>query len=310
MFPTKALAQDQLRSLRSWLVSGLNAVTYDGDTPPDEMPLKHWQGYRRSTPVNVGNGATDQRQLDIYGELIDSVYLFNKYGAGISWHSWNQLCGVMSWLVDNWDQPDESIWEVRTESQNFVYSRLMCWVAFERMIRMSRQRGLPGDVGTWMVARDEIFNQIMDRGWNDKREAFTQTFESDHLDASLLLIPAVKLLSPTDPRFLSTLEAIEDQLVSDSLVFRYDSSDHDDGLSGTEGTFSLCSFWYVEALTRVGRQADARLALEKMFTHANHVGLYAEQVGLTGEQLGNFPQAFTHLALISAAFNLDRELGA
>ncbi|WP_296389282.1 glycoside hydrolase family 15 protein [Williamsia sp.] len=284
--------------------------TIDGETPPDEKPLEHWEGYRGSTPVNVGNGATNQLQLDIYGELIDSVYLFNKYGPGISYNSWNQLCEVMSWLVDNWDQSDESIWEVRSESQNFVYSRLMCWVAFERMIRMSRQRGLPGDVGTWMTTRDEIFTQIMEKGWNDKREAFTQTFESDHLDASLLLIPAVKLLSPTDPRFLSTLAAIEGQLVSDSLVFRYDSSDHDDGLSGTEGTFSLCSFWYVEALTRVGRRADARLALEKMFTHANHLGLYAEQVGLTGEQLGNFPQAFTHLALISAAFNLDRELGA
>ncbi|GAA1463697.1 glycoside hydrolase family 15 protein [Williamsia maris] len=284
--------------------------TIDGETPPDEHSLEHWEGYRGSTPVNVGNGATNQLQLDIYGELIDSVYLFNKYGAGISYNSWNQLCEVMSWLVDNWDQSDESIWEVRSESQNFVYSRLMCWVAFERMIRMSRQRGLPGDVGTWMATRDEIFHQIMEKGWNDKRQAFTQTFESDHLDASLLLIPAVKLLSPTDPRFLSTLEAIEGQLVSDSLVFRYDASDHDDGLSGTEGTFSLCSFWYVEALTRVGRRADARLALEKMFTHANHLGLYAEQVGLTGEQLGNFPQAFTHLALISAAFNLDRELGA
>jgi len=284
--------------------------TIDGKVPPDETPLDHWEGYRGSTPVNIGNGATDQLQLDIYGELIDSVYLFNKYGPGISWNSWNELCGVMSWLVDNWDQSDESIWEVRSESQNFVYSRLMCWVAFERMIRMSRQRGLPGDVATWMKTRDEIFDQIMTKGWSESRESFTQTFETDHLDASLLLIPAVKLLSPTDPRFLSTLAAIEGQLVSDSLVFRYDASDHDDGLSGTEGTFSLCSFWYVEALTRVGRGADARLALEKMYTHANHLGLYAEQVGLTGEQLGNFPQAFTHLALISSAFNLDRELGA
>ena len=283
--------------------------TIDGDSPPQEQPLSHWEGYRGSQPVNVGNEASNQLQLDIYGELIDSVYLFNKYGAGISWNSWHELCGVLDWLTDNWDQPDESIWEVRSESQNFVYSRLMCWVAFERMIRMSRQRGLPGDVGTWMKTRDAIFDQIMTKGWDEERESFTQTFESDRLDASLLLVPAVKLLSPTDPRFLATLDAIEEQLVSDSLVFRYDSSDHDDGLSGTEGTFSLCSFWYVEALTRVGRRPDARLAMEKMFTHANHLGLYAEQVGLTGEQLGNFPQAFTHLALISAAYNLDRELG-
>lgn len=283
--------------------------TLDGDVPPGETELDHWSGYRGSVPVVVGNDAAAQLQLDIYGELIDSVYLFNKYGAGISYESWQQLCGVAAWLVDNWDQPDQSIWEPRDEPRDYVYSRLMCWVALERMIRVSRQRGLPGDVVGWMSTRDEIFSQIMDRGWSDKLEAFVQVLDSDQLDASLLLIPAVKFLAPSDERFLSTLSAIEDSLVSDSLVFRYDAAEASDGVAGTEGTFSLCSFWYVEALTRTGRLPEARLALEKMFTHANHLGLYAEQIGMTGEQLGNMPQAFTHLALISAAINLDRQLG-
>ncbi|MCZ4549497.1 glucoamylase [Williamsia sp. 1138] len=283
--------------------------TVDGEMPPAETVLDHWAGYRGSSPVMFGNNASDQLQLDIYGELIDSVYLFNKYGAGISYESWDQLCAVAGWLTENWDQPDQSIWEPRAEPQNYVYSRLMCWVALERMIRVSRQRGLPGDVAGWMSTRDEIFAQIMDRGWNDKLEAFVQTLDSDQLDASLLLIPAVKFLSPTDDRFVKTLTALEEHLVSDSLVFRYDAAEGSDGLAGSEGTFSLCSFWYVEALTRSGRVAEARLALEKMFTHANHLGIYAEQIGVNGAQLGNIPQAFTHLALISAAINLDRRLG-
>ncbi|AZG47777.1 glycoside hydrolase family 15 protein [Gordonia insulae] len=282
--------------------------TLDGDPPPPETVLDHWEGYRGSSPVVIGNAAAEQLQLDIYGELIDSVYLFNKHGPGISYRSWSQLCDVAGWLVDNWDRPDRSIWEVRSEPQDYVFSRLMSWVALERMIRMSRQRGLPGDIAGWMTARDKIFAQIMDRGWNDGLGAFVQTLDSDRLDASLLLIPAVKLLAPTDDRFQSTLRAFEAQLVSDTLVFRYDTADGHDGLDGSEGTFSLCTFWYVEALTRSGRLADARLALEKMFTHANHLGLYTEQIGLTGEQLGNLPQAFTHLSLISAAINLDRSL--
>ncbi|GAB2641231.1 glycoside hydrolase family 15 protein [Gordonia jinhuaensis] len=284
--------------------------TIDGDPVPAEQRLEHLEGYRRSSPVRLGNDARGQLQLDIYGELIDSVYLFNKYGPGISWRSWQQLCDVAGWLCENWDRPDQSIWEPRGEPMHYVYSRLMGWVALERMGRISRQRGLPGDTEWWKRERDAIYRQIMDRGWNDELQSFTQTLDGDRLDAALLLAPMVKLLSPTDERFLGTLHAVETHLVSDSLVFRYqsdgDAGDGRDGLTGAEGTFSLCSFWYVEALTRVGRHADARLALEKMFTHANHLGLYAEEVGLTGEQLGNTPQAFTHLALIGAATNLDR----
>ncbi|MCW2830935.1 MAG: glucoamylase [Aeromicrobium sp.] len=282
----------------------------DGNTPADERELDHLSGHRRSRPVRVGNAAASQLQLDIYGELIDSVYLFNKHGAGISANAWADVTRVVSWLCDNWRRDDAGMWEVRGELRAHTTSRLMCWVAIERTIRMARQRGLPGDVMAWSAVRDDIYERIMTESWDDEIKAFTQVEGGQALDAGMLLMPMVKFLSPADPRFLSTLAAIEDRLVADSLVFRYDPEMSPDGLDGAEGTFSLCSFWYVEALTRAGRLEDARLALEKMFTYANHLGLYAEEVGATGDQLGNFPQAFTHLALISAAINLDRALDA
>ncbi len=281
----------------------------DGNVPSQEVELDHLRGYLDSQPVRVGNAAAGQLQLDIYGELIDSVYLFNKYGNGLSYDAWSDLTRVLEWLMDNWDRPDAGMWEVRDEPRHHTTSLLMAWVALERMIRTARQRGLPGDAGAWSRTRDEIYERLMERCWDAELGAFVQHEGSDTLDAGVLLMPMVKFVAPDDPRFVSTLAAIEERLVSDSLVFRYDLGRSTDGLEGPEGTFSLCSFWYVEALTRVGRLDDARLALEKMFTYANHLGLYAEQIGLTGVQLGNFPQAFTHLSLISAALNLDRSLG-
>jgi GH15 family glucan-1,4-alpha-glucosidase len=281
----------------------------DGRSDLEEVLLDHLEGYRGSHPVRIGNGAADQLQLDIYGELIDSVYLFNKYGRPIYHDGWDALSRIVEWVCENWDQPDEGIWEVRGGRQNFVYSRLMSWVAVERAIRVARQRGLPADLVKWLAARDAIYHQIIEKGWNEKRHAFVQHYETDYLDASVLLMPLVKFIAPTDPRWLSTLDAISEELVADSLVYRYNAGASPDGLRGDEGTFSICSFWYVEALARAGRLDDARLAFEKMLTYANHVGLYAEEIGPSGEQLGNFPQAFTHLALISAAFNLDRALG-
>ncbi len=280
----------------------------DGCVPREERTLDHLAGYRGSLPVRVGNAAVEQLQLDIYGELIDSVYLYNKYGSGISYDAWQDLTRIVEWLADNWDRDDAGMWEIRQAPRQHTTSRLMAWVAIERMIRMARQRGLPGDLQRWSEVRDAIYEQMMERSWSSALESFTQYEGGDVLDAGLLLMPMVKFVAPTDPRFLSTLEAIEDRLVADSLVFRYDLARSSDGVQGQEGTFSICSFWYVEALTRVGRLNDARLALEKMFTYANHLGLFAEQVGLSGDQLGNFPQAFTHLSLISAATNLDRAL--
>jgi GH15 family glucan-1,4-alpha-glucosidase len=281
----------------------------DGNVPEEEVELGHLSGYRDSRPVRVGNAAVGMLQLDIYGELIDSVYLFNKHGNGISFDTWRDLTRLLEWLMDNWDQPDAGMWEIRDDPRLHTTSRLMCWVAIERMMRTARQRGLPGDLAGWSRVRDEIYDRIMTDSWDEEVGAFVSHEGADTLDAGVLLMPMVKFVAPNDPRFLSTLAAVEERLVSDSLVFRYDVERSPDGLDGPEGTFSLCSFWYVEALTRVGRLEEARLALEKMFTYANHLGLYAEQVGLAGDQLGNFPQAFTHLSLISAATNLDRELG-
>ncbi|MFJ7905591.1 glycoside hydrolase family 15 protein [Kitasatospora sp. NPDC096204] len=281
----------------------------DGRSDLPERELPHLEGYLGSAPVRVGNAATGQLQLDIYGALIDSVYLYDKWGQPISSAHWDEVGAVVDWLCDHWDQPDEGVWETRGGRKDFLYSRLMCWVAIERAVRMANRRGLPADLTRWQRSRDAIYRQIMRAGWSARRRAFTQSLGGDLLDASVLMMPLAKFISPNDPKWLSTLDALGAELVSDSLVYRYDPEASPDGLRGAEGTFSICSFWYVEALARAGRVEEARLAFEKMLTYANHLGLYAEEIGPTGEQLGNFPQAFTHLALISAAFNLDRTLG-
>jgi GH15 family glucan-1,4-alpha-glucosidase len=281
----------------------------DGRTELPERELPHLAGYLGSRPVRIGNAAAKQLQLDIYGELMDSVYLYDRWHEPISSGQWDAITAGAEWLCDNWDQPDEGIWETRGGPKKFLYSQLMCWVAMERAIRLALRRGLPANLDRWREVRDAIYRRIMDRGWSPSRRAFAQYEGGDVLDAAVLLMPLVKFISPTDPRWLSTLDALTANLVSDSLVYRYDPQASPDGVRGEEGTFSACSFWYVEALTRAGRFDEARLAFEKMLTYANHVGLYAEQISRTGEQQGNFPQALTHLALISAAYNLDRALG-
>jgi GH15 family glucan-1,4-alpha-glucosidase len=280
----------------------------DGREDLPEEELGHLEGYMGSAPVRIGNRAADQLQLDIYGELMDSIYLCNKYGLPVHHDGWVELTRNLEWLVEHWDRADEGIWETRGGRKHFTYSRLMSWVAFERAVRVARQRGLPGDLFRWMRVRDLIYAQIMERGWHPERRAFVQHYDGDELDASLLLMPLCKFIAPNDPRWLQTLDAIGAELVSDSLVYRYNPEASPDGLAGREATFSLCSFWWVEALARAGRLDEARLAFEKMLTYANHVGLYSEEIGPTGEQLGNFPQAFTHIALISAAYDLDRRL--
>jgi GH15 family glucan-1,4-alpha-glucosidase len=284
--------------------------TLDGDSELPEYELPHLSGYRDSRPVRVGNGASNQLQLDVYGEVVDAVYLAERGGMPLTYTFWVKMRSILDWLADNWDQPDEGIWEVRGGRRDFTYSRVMTWVAFDRAIRVQAKRGLPADTQRWRHERDAAYEWVMTRGWSEKRQAFNQYADSDVLDASVLVLPLVLMLAPTDPRMLSTLDAIRQDLVSDSFVFRYDPEEAaDDGLPGREGSFSLCSFWYVECLTRAGKLDEARLVFEKMLGYANHLGLYSEEIGASGEALGNFPQAFTHLGLISAAFDLDRALG-
>jgi GH15 family glucan-1,4-alpha-glucosidase len=280
----------------------------DGSSDLEEEILDHLEGYAGSKPVRIGNGAADQLQLDIYGEALDSIWLADRQGIRVGHPGWVKLAQLADWLCDNWDQPDEGIWETRGGRQNFTYGRLMCWVALDRMVRLAREHGRPADLTRWVSERDRIYQQIMTHGWNPQRRAFTQHDKTEVLDASLLMLPLVGFVAPRDPLWLQTLDAMDGELVSDSLVYRYDPAASPDGLRGHEGTFSICTFWYVDALARSGRLEQARLTLEKMFTYANHLGLFAEEIGQTGEQLGNFPQAFTHLSLINAAINLDHQL--
>jgi GH15 family glucan-1,4-alpha-glucosidase len=290
-----------------------------GNPELPEQQLEHWEGYKKSRPVRIGNDAYRQYQSDIYGELMDSLYLYNKYVLPIPYDFWTRIRDRLDWVCDNWKNPDEGVWEMRNRQEHFVYSKLMNWVALDRGIRLADKRSFPAaNRERWVRDRDSIYEEVMTRGWNEKRRAFTQFYGSEDLDASVLIMPLVLFMAPSDPRMLHTIRAImkspkEGGLVSDGLVYRYPPEPRIDGLPGEEGTFNMCSFWLVEAMTRAG-MADpemldqARLLFERMLGYANHLGLYAEQTSSQGEALGNFPQAFTHLALISAAFNLDRAL--
>jgi len=279
-----------------------------GDAPLREYELGNLEGYMGSSPVRVGNDAYSQLQLDIYGELMDSVYLFNKHGEPISYDFWKDLEKQMDWLAGNWHQPDDGIWEVRGGRNYFLCSRLSCWVALDRAIKIAETRGFPNN-GRWRSERDKIYQSVYTDFWDEKKKAFMQFPGSATVDAASLLMPLFRFISPKDPRWLSTLDRIEKELVTDSLVYRYRPEiASPDGLVSHEGTFSMCTFWYVECLSRAGQLEKARFYFEKMLGYANHLGLYSEQLGFEGQHLGNFPQAFTHLGLISAAHNLNKQL--
>ncbi|SES17267.1 Glucoamylase (glucan-1,4-alpha-glucosidase), GH15 family [Pedococcus cremeus] len=280
----------------------------DGSSDLSEEVLDHWEGYRGSRPVRIGNGAAEQLQLDIYGEAIDSIYFADRSGIQAGHRGWLRVAEVLDWLAENWDQPEEGIWETRGGRENFTYGRLMSWVALDRGVRLATTHGRPAPIDRWRAQRDAIYGQIMEQGWSTKRQAFRQHYRTDVLDSSLLRATAVGFITPTDPMWTSTLAAMEDELVTDSLVYRYDPAASPDGLQGSEGTFSLCTFAYVDSLARAGQVDKARIVFEKMLTYANHVGLFSEEIALTGEQIGNFPQAFTHLSLIDAALTLNRQL--
>jgi GH15 family glucan-1,4-alpha-glucosidase len=275
-----------------------------GDIP--EETLEHFAGYQNSRPVRIGNAAQKQVQLDIYGELMDAVYLAAKYAGGLSNDGWKRICGLLDWLSANWGRADEGIWEVRNGPHLFLHSRLMCWVAFDRAIRLAHKRSLVAPLGEWLKTRDAIHEDIFENYWSEKLKSFVQGKGSETLDASVLLMPLMRFISPTDPRWLSTMAAIEEQLSEGGLVYRYGSGI--DGLDGDEGTFTACSFWLIECLARSGQVEKAELMFDNVLGYANHLGLFSEELSRSGEQLGNFPQALTHLALISAATALDRKL--
>lgn len=279
-----------------------------GERELHELQLDHLDGYRESRPVRIGNAAYGQLQLDMYGELMEAVYVYNRHAYPISFDLWRSLSNILDWVAENWKAPDEGIWEVRGGPRHFVHSKLMAWNALAKGLKLADERSLPASRELWLNARDEILLEIMDKGWNHELQSFVQSYGSDVLDASLLQLLNIGALSPRGPRMMTTVSQIEQRLSRDSLVYRYDPAASPDGLDGAEGTFTMCTFWLVEAYTRMGRLDDARFLFERMLGYASPLGLYAEETGPTGDLLGNFPQAFTHLSLINAAFILNRAL--
>lgn len=280
----------------------------DGRHDLPETELDHWQGYMNSRPIRIGNAASKQLQLDIYGELLDAVYLYNQLEP-ISYDFWQHLVQLVNWVCQNWERPDFGIWEVRGAARPFLYSRVMCWVAIDRGLRLARDRSFPAPWQEWTATRDKIYCNIYQSFWDEELQTFAQFQGAKAVDASALLMPIVKIIGPNDPRWRSTLQVINRRLTDDALVYRYNRlCGADDGLPGGEGTFTVCSFWNVECLAMAGQTKQARVHFEKVLGYANHLGLFAEQIGLQGDQLGNFPQALTHLGLISAARHLDQLL--
>ncbi|KAI2613645.1 glycoside hydrolase family 15 protein [Hypoxylon fragiforme] len=292
--------------------------TIRGETDIPEQELGHLEGYKGSKPVRIGNGAAFHKQFDIYGELMDAIYLYNKYGKPISWDTWVSVRKMLDHVLTIRDQPDMSIWEVRNNKQNFVYSKVMLWVAFDRGLRLAEKRCLPcPNRVKWLEARDSLYEEVMEKGYNTEMESFIQSYENNTmLDSSILIAPLVFFITPNDPRFLNTVDRIllppeKGGLTSAGLVYRYDTELANDGVGGQEGAFSMCTFWLVEALTRASVYEPRYLAravnlFENMLSFSNHLSMFSEEISRSGEQLGNTPQAFSHLALISAAFNLDR----
>lgn len=310
---------DETESFIDWLKGRLGddaqrgplQVMYgvDGRQQLDEITLDHLSGYENSRPVRIGNAAYQQLQLDIYGEMMDSIYLANKYGRSITHAGWQNVHRILEWLGKNWQRPDEGIWEVRGGPREFLHSRLMCWVAFDRALRLALKRSLAGPLELWRRTRDEIRSDIFANFWDEELQTFVQVKGTKDVDASVLMMPMMRFISPVDPMWLSTMKMIEKRLIEDTLVRRYEvERTHVDGLPGGEGSFTPCSFWYVECLARSGELEKAQLLFEKLLGYANHLGLYSEEMGSDGRHLGNFPQAFAHLALISAATYLDRAL--
>jgi GH15 family glucan-1,4-alpha-glucosidase len=271
-----------------------------GERDLAERTLPHLEGYRGSAPVRVGNGAFDQLQLDVYGEVLATAYLWSR-GSPVGEGTWTSLCRLVDWVADHWTEPDSGIWEVRAGVQHYVMSKVMCWVALDRGIRIATEFDLPADLERWTRERDAVHADVLARGWSEVKQSFVQYYGTDALDAANLVIPMVGFLPCDDPRVKATIAATLRELTSEDreLVYRYRN---DDGLAGGEGVFSICTFWLAQALVLSGDVDQGERIFLRMLKHANHVGLYSEELEpSSGEFLGNFPQAFTHIALINCA---------
>ena len=280
--------------------------TIDGGREITERTLDHLEGHAGSRPVRIGNAAYDQLQLDIYGELLDVLHQRDEHGEPPSRALWNRIVELTDWVTRNWRRADQGIWEVRSGCQEFLYSRVMCWVALDRALRMARRRRLPAPREEWRAVRAAIRTDVDEHFWSPSLGAFVGTRGGDTIDAACLVMPLVGFVAPTDPRWQSTLRAVEARLVRDGMVRRYDMTGMDtDAASAEAPFFTVCSFWYVECLARAGELERARLTMKSVLQRANHLGLYSEDLGLAGEQLGNFPQGLTHSALIGAAVALE-----
>jgi len=295
---------DQCRDEKLHLIYGI-----DGHTDLKETELDHLEGYQQSKPVRIGNGAQKQLQIDIYGELIDTIYIYNKNYKPITFEFWTIIERQIEEVIKHWKKPDHGIWEIRNTKREFLHTRLMCWVAMDRAIKIADERSFPYPAVAWAKVRDEIYLDIYHNFWNEEVGAWVQYKGAKLVDASALLMPLTHFISPLEPRWLSTMEVIDKTLRLDVLIYRYQNHEENiDGLDGEEGTFNMCSFWFIEALAKSGKVERAVENFEKMLGYANHLGLFSEELGKKGQHLGNFPQAFTHLSLISAALELDKQI--
>ena len=306
---------EEAKAFRGWLVRATAGRARDlqvlyglaGERRLTEEELDHLDGYRGSRPVRIGNGAAGQLQLDIYGEVMDSAYLYRKYVGPFAEEDWEFYRRVAEFVMDHWREPDEGIWETRGGRKHFVFSKVMCWVALDRGVRVESARGGDGElIATWKQAREEIRRDVLEKGYDDDLGAFVQAYDSRVLDAAVLMLPLVGFIKARDPRMRSTIERIAEELTSpEGLVYRYRG--YDDGLTGGEGTFSICTFWLADNLIYLGELDRAEALMQKMCGYANDVGLLSEQIdGESGELLGNFPQAFTHMAVINTAVQLAK----
>jgi GH15 family glucan-1,4-alpha-glucosidase len=309
---------DEAKAWRQWLLRAIAGepakmqIMYGlrGERRLTEFEVPWLAGYENSAPVRIGNAAHEQFQLDVYGEVMDSFYAARKQKLDPEPEAEAVENALMEFLEGAWKEPDEGIWEVRGPRRHFTHSKMMAWVAADRAVKLIEKFGNHGPVDRWKKLRDEIRADVLARGFNSRRNAFVQDYRSDLLDASLLMMPLIGFLPATDPRVMSTVAAIERDLISDGLVKRYQTQSNVDGLPPGEGTFLACTFWYADNLTLMGRHEEAREVFERLLSLRNDVGLLAEEYDTIGKrQVGNFPQAFSHVSMINTAHNLSLSKG-